>query len=583
MEPVLHMEGVTLTHKATGKQLLHNVSFQAGKGQIIGIIGNSGSGKSVLLESIIRILSFPVELTGSIQLGGKELTSLNERSFNAIRGKDLAFIPTGGKMYLNPVVPIGKQLIRILRTHANVSEAEAKQRVLEWLANVSIPDPGNRMFAYPHELSGGMAQRVVIAAAMLNEPSLILADEPTAGLDVTVQRQILDLLSQVIRQAGTSCLLVTRDLGIVASYCDKVLVMDGGEAVELQDTRSFFRSPASKAGQQMIQMMLDEQQQINRMSTPKGMRTEPVVSIHELYKVFTLGKRKVNAINGVSFSIQPGETLSMVGESGSGKTTVGRCIAGLEKPTSGLISHGNGKARIGMVFQEPFESLNPRHTIRRILSEPLRIMGKESHDEIMNEVLAKVNLSPSVLDRYPFELRPNEQQRIGIARALMNDPDLIVLDEPTSMLDPATRMDILTILKKIQEETGIAYLFISHDLSAVQLLGGIMAVMYLGEIVEIGRTEQLFQSPLHPYTQSLMSSVLHPDPDKQLQEMKLTNEIPSPLNLPKGCFLAPRCPYATAECHQQHPELMERNGSDRMVACLQYSDKGEQALWEKEA
>jgi oligopeptide/dipeptide ABC transporter ATP-binding protein len=501
------------------------------------------------------------------------------------------------RQHLNPILPIGRQLANVLRAHRPGRRAEAMVLAIGLLRSVGIPDPATRLAAYPHELSGGMCQRLILALAIAHSPCLMLVDEPTSGLDVTISAQILDLLKNAVHTLHSGLLVVSRDLAVVAHYCERVLVMQKGRVVEEAPVRVFFAAPQQPYSRQLLQAAAasrDADRNRSAADTQAVYGPAAVVSdaspaaavlrIDGLVKRFPIGGGKLlTAVNGVSLAIRPGEALALVGESGSGKTTVGRCILRLIEPTAGtIIFRGRDvthlavsefrqlRSRLQMVFQDPFDSTDPRQRIGDAIIEPLRLSGQSDFRQRrarLEELLDLVGLDRRSMDRYPHELSAGQLQRVGIARALATEPDLVVFDEPTSALDVSVRAEILNLLRDLQHRLNLAYLFISHDLTAVRRLCHRTAVLYLGKLVEIGETESLFEAPLHPYSRALLSSVLYPDPNQVGTPLALSGEIPSPIDQPSGCCLHTRCPLAGEACARIVPPLEEKRPG-RQLACI---------------
>ena len=594
---VLSAGGVSTTFftHAGEVEAVRDVSLDLHKGRMLGLVGETGCGKSVLVHSLVNQVRFPGRVTGGeVLLGGENLLALDERALRRLRGRRIAIIGSNPGASLDPLATIGDQLGRAIVAHEKVTAPEATARAIEALASVGIPDPERRKDAHPHELSVGMAQRVLIAMALLHSPEVIIADEPTAGLDVTVQRQVLNLMRRLLADLDSATMIVTRDLGIVAQYCDDVAVMRDGSLVEHTPVAGFFDRPAEAYSRDLLARVMTSAvgQQVATGAAPAGETAPaaddpaagPLLAVRDLVKHFPVrGARhlRVHAVNGVSFDVGRGEALGLVGESGSGKTTVGRLVLRLIEPTGGTIDFAGERvsdmsesdmrplrSRIQMVFQEPHASLNPSTSVARNIDEPLRVggMGRRERNERVREVLAMVHLSEADGDKFPHQLSAGQAQRAGIARAIGTEPDLVVLDEPTSQLDIAIRAEIIDLLNEISDQLGMAYLFISHDLTAVRSVCSRIAVMYLGRIVEVAPTADLFAEQRHPYSKALLSSVLYPDPAAALPDFRLEAEIPSPIHLPTGCHLHPRCPIATEECAVTYPPLVELS-AQRHAAC----------------
>ena len=475
---------------------------------------------------------------------------------------------------------------------------------VELLKSVNIPDPVLRLQAYPHELSGGMCQRVILALAIANAPRLLIVDEPTSGLDVTVSVQILDLMRDAVRKLNSGLLLVSRDLGVVANYCERVVVMNAGRVVEEAEVRKFFATPQNVYSRKLLHAAAAARDAdlASSGTSPVLFRTEPrpeiplpatsgpLLEVRNLVKRFPVRDGRVlTAVNDVSFAIDRGEAVGLVGESGSGKTTVGRCVLRLIEPTSGSLrfngreirkSTGTGlrklRAKLQMVFQDPFDSLDPRQSLSAAIEEPLSLttdMARGERKARVADLLGLVGLDQDAAILYPHQVSAGELQRVGIARAIATQPDLVVFDEPTSALDVSVRADILNLLRDLQQRLGMSYLFISHDLTAVRRLCHRTAIMYLGKLVEVGETEELFRAPIHPYSRALLSSVLYPDPAQRHSPFLLSGEIPSPIDLPSGCALHTRCPMATADCARIEPALEEKSPG-RQLSCINVAPMG---------
>ena len=587
---VLSASGVSTTFftHAGEVEAVQDVSIDLRKGQMLGLVGETGCGKSVLVHSLVNQVRFPGRVvTGEVLLDGEDLLSLDERSLRRVRGRKIAIIGSNPGASLDPLATIGDQLGRAIVAHEKVTAPEATARAIEALESVGIPDPERRKDAHPHELSVGMAQRVLIAMALLHSPDVIIADEPTAGLDVTVQRQVLNLLRQLLADLGSATMIVTRDLGVVAQYCDDLAVMRNGSLVEHTPVVGFFDRPSEAYSRDLLARVMTSavgQQVATTAGSPTEEPSQPLLAVQDLVKRFPVrGSRhlRVHAVNGVSFEVARGEALGLVGESGSGKTTVGRLALRLIEPTSGTIDFAGERvsgmserdmrrfrSRIQMVFQEPHASLNPSTSVARNIDEPLRVsgVGRRERTDRVREVLQMVHLTEADGEKFPHQLSAGQAQRAGIARAIATEPDLVVLDEPTSQLDIAIRAEIIDLLNEISGQLGMAYLFISHDLTAVRSVCSRIAVMYLGKIVEVAPTAELFAGQRHPYSKALLSSVLYPDPAASLPDFRLEAEIPSPIHLPEGCHLHPRCPIAIPECAVTYPPLAELS-PERQAAC----------------
>jgi oligopeptide/dipeptide ABC transporter ATP-binding protein len=590
---LLEVKGLTVEFQGDRgtRKVLDGVDLQVQDGGTLGIVGESGSGKSVLLTAVMGLLQPPWRITGGqVLLQGRELLDLGERELGTIRGKELGLALANPRQHLNPILPIGRQLTNVLRTHRPQRVDEAVERAADLLSSVGIPDPVTRLQAFPHELSGGMCQRVILALAIAHAPRLLMVDEPTSGLDVTISAQILDLLRDAVRTLHSGLIVVSRDLAIVAHYCQRVLVMRAGRVIEDAPVHRFFAEPREVYSRHLLRAAAASrdadlaEEAAATMHAAAVASVAPVLEIDGLIKRFSVkGGKLLTAVNDVSFTIGRGEAVALVGESGSGKTTVGRCILRLIEPTDGTIRFkGNDitllpaaqfrklRSRIQMVFQDPFDSMDPRQRIGDAILEPIRLtktMGAREQQARGEHLLDLVGLDRASISLYPHQMSAGQLQRVGIARAIATEPDLVVFDEPTSALDVSVRAEILNLLRDLQRRLGIAYLFISHDLTAVRRLCHRTAVLYLGRLVEVGETEALFTEPLHPYSRALLSSVLYPDPAQRRVPFALKGEIPSPINQPPGCALHTRCPLATEHCARTVPTL-DAKRPGRRLACL---------------
>jgi oligopeptide/dipeptide ABC transporter ATP-binding protein len=587
------------------REVLSRVSLSVADGEVLGVVGESGSGKSILLAAILQLLQPPWRvLGGKVLLRGENLLEQDEARLAALRGKDLALALSNPRQHLNPILTIGRHLSDVIRAHRPMGHAASLAAAVELLKAVNIPDPVLRLQAYPHELSGGMCQRVILALAIANAPKLLIVDEPTSGLDVTVSVQILDLMRDAVRKLNSGLLLVSRDLGVVANYCERVVVMNAGRVVEEAEVRKFFATPQNVYSRKLLHAAAAARDAdlASTGTSPVLVRTEPrpeiplpatsgpLLEVRNLVKRFPVRDGRVlTAVNDVSFAIARGEAVGLVGESGSGKTTVGRCVLRLIEPTSGTLRF-NGqevgkstgvdlrklRSKLQMVFQDPFDSLDPRQSLSAAIEEPLSLttdMARGERKARVADLLRLVGLQQDAAILYPHQVSAGELQRVGIARAIATQPDLVVFDEPTSALDVSVRADILNLLRDLQQRLGMSYLFISHDLTAVRRLCHRTAIMYLGKLVEIGETEELFRAPIHPYSRALLSSVLYPDPAQRHSPFLLSGEIPSPIDLPSGCALHTRCPMATADCARIEPALEEK-APGRQLSCINVAPMG---------
>ena len=552
--PVLTVEGLTVSVRTEAglKPLVEDLSFTLNRGETLAIAGESGSGKSITSLAIIGLLPPPaVRVTaGTIRLGATDLTAASEGQMRRIRGDRIAMIFQEPMTSLNPVLTIGTQLAEAIRAHDDISRAEAEQRALAALASVRLSEPERRMRQYPHELSGGMRQRVMIAMALALRPEVLIADEPTTALDVTVQREVLDLLRDLQRDLGTAIILITHDMGVVAEMADRVIVMKSGRRVEEAPVRTLFRAPAETYTRDLLAAVPRIGDRPHGAAAPAAATVARVADATVRFPVRAglLGRTRFNvhAVESVSFDIRQGETFALVGESGCGKSTIAKALVGLV-PFQGQISIGgetlSGTGRgevkalrrnVQMVFQDPMAALNPRMRVGDLIAEPLVIHGIGTRDEQRaraTELMLRVGLSRDQLDRYPHEFSGGQRQRICIARALALKPKLIIADESVSALDVSVQARVLGLLKELQQETGVAFLFISHDMAVVDTISDRVGVMYLGQIVELGTRDQVFGNPQHPYTRRLIDAVPVPDPfHTRPTTPRLAGEIPSPVH-----------------------------------------------------
>ena len=590
-QDLIAVEGLRVVFpRPNGSKLIaaHDVSLTIQPGEFVGLMGEPGCGKSTVAIAMMGLVRAPgVIEAGSITFQGRDLLKMAEPEREQLRGRDIGLIVQNPRTSLHPLINVGTQIANVYRVHSGCSRKEAWVRAVEMLSMVGINDPGRRAKAYPHELSTGMTQRVLIAMALSSTPRLLIADEPTSGLDVTIQTAFLDQMWKAAQATGSAVLLVTQNLGIVANYCDRVLIMKDGTLVERAPVRQFFQAPEHAYSRRVLALQREEGGASRAARSGEIDEAAPLIEVAGLTKHFLLRKGgKVHAADDVSFSLRPGECLGLVGESGSGKTTTGRCLLRLEVPTHGALRfHGTDlsklterefrsyRAKLQIVFQDPLDSMNPRWTVREVIGEMLSLhtqLNAAEREARINELLILVGLSPAVIGLRPSEMSAGRQQRIAIARAIATGPEFIVLDEPTSALTPETTAEIITLLMDLSRRLGLAYLFISHDLTTVKYICHRIAVMYLGQIVEIGTKEQVFSHPAHPYTQALIGAHLFPDLSTRRVDSPprpmLEGEIPSPINLPAGCYLAGRCPQRVPRCDTMKQVLSELPDG-RQVRC----------------
>ncbi len=576
-EPVLSVLGLTTSFLVDGvwKPVVDDVSFDVHPGETVAIVGESGSGKSVTSLSIMRLLQKDTSRTeGSIRLGDRELLTLPEEEMRRIRGNEISMIFQEPMTSLNPLFTIGDQISEALLCHSQMSKADARAETIRLLEKVRIPSAASRFDEYPHRFSGGMRQRVMIAMALASRPKLLIADEPTTALDVTIQGQILDLIKTLQEEEGTSVLFITHDMGVVAEISDRTVVMFRGKQVETGQTADIFRQsqhPYTRALLSAVPVLGSMQGYQRPLRFPivdnaTGLSETPVEVADTVDKIDVpvlevkgLTKRfeiysgfmsrlsgRVHAVENVSFDLRKGETLSLVGESGCGKSTTGRAIMRLSEPDSGeVLVEGRNilsldkqamremRRSVQMIFQDPYASLNPRMTVGAAIAEPYiehRLGSVRDAKDVVADMLEKVGLTPDMAKRYPHEFSGGQRQRICIARALALKPKVIVADESVSALDVSIKAQVINLMLDLQQSLDLAFLFISHDMAVVERVSHRVAVMYLGEIVEIGPRSAVFENPQHDYTRKLMAAVPVPDPDRRGVKLSSeTGELKSPI------------------------------------------------------
>ncbi|MTW20915.1 ABC transporter ATP-binding protein [Allochromatium palmeri] len=669
-KPLLQITGLTteLGDPAQPARVVDGLTLDIRSGETFALLGESGCGKSMTALSLMRLLPPSGRITaGSVQLGGTELLSLTEAEMRQVRGGQMAMIFQEPQTSLNPVLTVGTQIGEAVRLHqGDARQRLGAERALELLRAVGIPDPEQRLNEYPHQLSGGMKQRVMIAMALAGNPRLLIADEPTTALDVTIQAQVLRLLKAVQSENGLAVLLITHDLGVVAETAERLAVMYAGQIVETAPVAEFFVQPLHPYSRHLLESLPEASKRHGRLAViagrvpsldqvfqgcrfvdrcpaaiarcrlevpewrmldeGRGVRCHlaesvgvevpdrpavPVViaaahvasdeSASETAQVPLLTMRGlqvhfpihqgvlrrvvgyVRAVDGISLDLYAGRTLALVGESGCGKTTAGKGLLQLVPPTGGSVRY-RGQELIGLshrrlrpfrkdlqiVFQDPFASMNPRMLVGDIIGEGLQALKiapkRAERMRRVAELLELVGLDPESASRYPHEFSGGQRQRLCIARALAVEPRIIICDEPTSALDVSVQAQILNLLKDLQERLGLAYLFITHDLSVVSYLAHEVAVMYLGRVVEHGQVDEILDDPRHPYTRALLSAVPVVDPERRRRIIQLEGDMPSPRHPPSGCHFHPRCPEAIEVCRHHYP-VETRLGSTRRVCC----------------
>ncbi len=669
------------THFRTSEgvaRAVDGISFQVRAGESFALVGESGCGKSVTALSIPQLVQKPAGYIagGEITYKGKGIVHIPETEKRALRGNEISMIFQEPMTSLNPVFTVEQQLTEVMRRHRGLGRKEARQEALRMLERVKMPEPELRLKEYPHQLSGGMKQRVMIAMALACHPGLLIADEPTTALDVTIQEQILSLMRELRQEFGTAVLLITHDLGVVAENADRVGVMYAGRIVEQGSLDQILRNPAHPYTVKLLDSLPSAGKREQALQTiegrvppatdfPMGCRFEPrchkamdicrqidpeLVPVEEghqaacvLYDEKIVERRHapadvrdtapsiprdedigdapslvslrglklwfpvrrglfkktvghVRAVDGVDLNIRKSRTSALVGESGCGKTTLGKAVLQLLRPTSGTIEFGGAelnalsraalkpfRRRLQIIFQDPFSSLDPRMMVGEILMEGMAAHGiggsRVERLTRAEDLMDRVGLDPQMVHRYPHEFSGGQRQRIAIARCLAVDPEFIVCDEATSALDVSVQAQIINLLKRLQTDLGLTYLFITHDLSVVEYLADEVYVMYLGRIVERGLTGEIFVSPMHPYTRALFSAVPRIDPTTGARKIRLSGDTPSPVNPPTGCHFHPRCPEAMERCSAEFP--LEFTFSETHSACCWLYDKKEEVKGER--
>jgi peptide/nickel transport system ATP-binding protein len=572
---LLSVDGLTIRYGDTA--VVRDLSFAVEKGESVGLVGQSGSGKSQTALAVLGLLPAQAEVSGEVSLAGTSLLGASEKQLNALRARKMAIVFQDPMQALNPFVQIGPQLSRILRHHRLADGVQARERVVAMLERVGLPDAKQQYKAFPHELSGGMRQRAMIASALLAEPELLIADEPTTALDVTVQAQILELLEDL--RKDMALLLITHDLGVVAGHCERMVVVAGGRLIEQGATRDVFAHPQHEHTAELLAAA----PRLDRTDIPTTAPGETVLDIAgAAVSYIGRGRDDLHAVRGVSLSVRAGETVAVVGESGSGKSSLVRAALGLVPMQFGrVVFNGatlDGKVQsrsketrrgLQLVFQDPVGSLNPQMRVASIVGEPLLVHEPEASAEARQKrvaaMLEKTGLGAEYLDRYPHELSGGQAQRVAIARALILEPKVLVCDEAVAALDGTVRAQILGLLRDVQAENGLGIIFITHDLSVVRAISHRVLVMYLGGVVELADNATLFENARHPYTRALLEAVPVPDPENAGGKATLAGEVPSPLHPPDGCAFHPRCPHARDICRSETPKPRTIDGT--IVTC----------------
>jgi peptide/nickel transport system ATP-binding protein len=673
MKPLLQVQGLEVVYHTQKGQLkaLHEISFDLLPGEIVGIVGESGCGKSTVASALLRLLPPNGQITaGRLVFKGRDLLSLTAEELRQLRGRDLAMIFQDPMTSLNPVFTIGTQILDVERAHqaSPAPSSELLGQAVASLNQVGIPDAAERVKHFPHQFSGGMQQRIMIAMALTSKPALLIADESTSALDVTLEAQILELLKELRQLHQTSILFISHDLGVIAQLCDRVIVMYAGRIVEQGEVLAIFEQPQHPYTQALLASVPSRRHHGRRLATIPGLvpslsalppgckfadrcpqaqplchqaeprylgldnrhvrchaydpaagyappalppspaptepgRTSPepahngsgelLVKLDNVSTYFydhlnvveQLLRRErgaIRAVDGVSMKIRRGEVIGLVGESGSGKTTLGKTILQLAPASAGQITFAGQditrlagpplrrlRRRMQMIFQDPYASLSPRLTVAYLVTEPYRFHYTPPAERYsVPELLAMVGLSNEQATKYPHELSGGQARRVGIARALALRPEFLIADEPTAGLDVSVAASVLNLMKELAQQLGLTYLIITHNLNIVGYISDRVAVMYLGQVVEVGPTAEIFAAPAHPYTLALLSAISEPKPRRQQsgRRLLLSGEIPSPKNPPPGCRFHTRCPFAEARCHREIP-LLEEIEPGRQVAC----------------
>ncbi len=553
------------------------VSFTVNRGESVGLVGESGSGKSQTALSLLGLLPGNATVTGNIRFDGEELLNKSSDQLDRVRAVRVGIVFQDPMQALNPYLRIGRQLREILHQHKLATGQAADKMVIEMLGRVGLPDAERQFRAYPHELSGGMRQRVMIASALICEPDLLIADEPTTALDVTVQAQILDLLEEL--RDDTALLLITHDLGIVAGRCERLLVFEAGKLVETGATTAVFSSPQSTHTKKLLAAAA----RIDRGVIAVPPNTKTALAVERASVSYRdAANVQLRAVTEVSLSLREAETLAIVGESGSGKSSLVRALLGLIPMCAGRVVYagepleGPVQARaaeqrrdLQLVFQDPAAALNPQMRVAALVGEPLLVHEPSLTAELRNEqvvaILNKVGLDENYLRRYPHQLSGGQAQRVAIARALILKPKILVCDEAVAALDGSVREQVLELLREAQRDSDLSIIFISHDLAVVRSISHRVAVMYLGRLIEVSNTTDMFSVPRHPYTKALLDASPVPDPLVAPKAAPLKGEIPSLMSPPPGCVFHPRCAFAESHCSEARPELRQIEGS--RVAC----------------
>ncbi len=592
---VLGLDALSVTFATPAGEVaaVREVTLAVRAGECLGVVGASGAGKSQLFLAALGLLAASARVTGSARFLGQELLGLAPRALDRIRGVRIGLVPQDPMTSLTPHLTVGAQVSEVMMRHLNLSRPRARERALALLEGMHVSDPARRMRQYPHELSGGMRQRVMIAIALACEPRLLIADEPTTSLDVTIQAQILGLLAELKRERAMAMVLITHDLGAVAGVADRVAVLRAGRLIETGPVATVLRSPRDPYTRELLRDCLPTAGADAAAHPGVG---SPLLTLQEVSVGFSIrrgwfGPRdRLAALSEVTLGLAAGEALGVVGESGAGKSTLARAALALLPPTAGRVVWMGRllselpprqlralRAQVQIIFQDPLGSLDPRMTLAQIVEEPLRVhasaLDASARRTAVAAMLERVGLGRELLGRYPHELSGGQCQRVGIARAMIVKPRLLVCDEPVSALDAPTQQQIVTLLTELKGETGMSLLFVSHNLALVRRLCERVLVLYLGRMMELAPAHVLYETPLHPYTRELLAAIPLPDPQRQPARLAhtLAGEPPSPLSPPSGCVYRTRCPHALAVCAERIPDW-DGATATRHVACHRWRE-----------
>ncbi|WP_048646321.1 ABC transporter ATP-binding protein [Nitratireductor soli] len=594
-EPLVRVDNLSVTLAGRGGQggtrpVLSDISFDVAPRSVLGIIGESGSGKTVLSNALVNWVQAPLNIaSGHIFYGGRDLLALPETEMAKLRGREIAYIGANPTVALDPTVPVGRQIVeKLMEVEPGIARAAARRRVIETLDAVRIPSAGRRFDEYPFQFSGGMMQRAMIVDALVSNPKLLVADNITQPLDVTVAAQIIRLLRDLQNDFETAVVFISSALGVVSDIADDVLVINAGRIVERQPAGALTRAPEHAYTRALIE-------KVPRLwtgaQTPAASHAADVVlEVRDVERTYVVpdrttlfGENRVRAVRGVSFDVRRGESFGLIGESGCGKSTLSRLLSSIEPPDKGAIRVGGqdiaglrGKPllemrrRFQLLLQDPYNAIAAHASIGRTIEEPLRIHGLASGAALkarVRDVMAEVGLPADLYDSLPVGLSAGQRQRVNIARALALEPSLMILDETLSALDQVEQARLLALFETLQQKHGITYLYISHDLAMVRRVCARIGVMYLGRIVELADNAAIFENPRHPYTRALLSSVLTVEPKPFLPETYLLEgEPPDPIHIPQGCSFRSRCPFAFDRCAREDPALVF-DGAGAAAAC----------------